>query len=124
MAQPLFSPKLIPWFVSDVTPADFSQAITSLLDQSFFSAAGASAAGQEHLRHMVTRWKDYIDQGVFSLSVSMDTVLGGGAMAIPAEFWTSPWPYWQMKNCAHELFQLLVESDLVVFKVGKNIDLD
>lgn len=68
---------------------------------------------------MVTRWKDYIDRGVFSLSVSMDTVLGGGGMAMPAEFWTSPWPYWQMKNRAHELFQSLVESDLVVFKVGK-----
>lgn len=126
----LFSPKLIPWFVSDVTPADFRLAITSLLDQSFFNAAGASDStppvGQEHLKRMVTRWKAYIDEGVFSLSVSMNTVLGGdrGSMAVPAEFWTSPWPYWQMEDLAHELFQSLVESDLVVFKVGEITDID
>jgi damage-control phosphatase, subfamily III len=67
---------------------------------------------------MVTRWKTYIDQGVFSLSVSMDTALGGrGGKAVRAEFWTSPWPYWQMKDRANELFQSLVESDLVIFKV-------
>jgi damage-control phosphatase, subfamily III len=119
----LLSPKLIPWFVSDVTPADFSLAITSLLDQSFFNAAVASndnsLAGHEHLKHMVTRWKTYIDQGVFALSVSMGTELGGDQSGIIslAEFWTSPWPYWQMKDCAHGLFQSLVESDLVIFKV-------
>jgi hypothetical protein len=123
-APPLFSPKLIPWFVSDVTPADFKLAITSLLDRSFFNAAGASnsnsSAGHEHLKHMVTRWNTYIDQGVFSLSVSMDTALGGdrGGMAVRAEFWTSPWPFWHMKDRAHELFRSLVESDLVIFKVG------
>ena len=30
------SPKLIPWFVSDVTPPDFKSTITSLLSPTFF----------------------------------------------------------------------------------------
>jgi hypothetical protein len=124
-APHLFSPKLIPWFVSDVTPADFIQAITSLLDRSFFDSAvpsdSSSSAGHGHLKHMVTRWKTYIDQGVFSLSVPMDTPLGGDRsdMSILAEFWTTPWPYWQMKDHAPELFQSLGTSDLVIFKVVK-----
>ena len=73
---------------------------------------------------MVTRWKTYIDQGVFSLSVPMDTALGGdrGGMTVKAEFWTTPWPFWQMKDRAHELFRSLTASDLVIFKVGDNIN--
>lgn len=74
---------------------------------------------------MVTRWQTYIDQGVFSLSVPMDTPLGGDrcGKTIRAEFWTTPWPYWQMKDRAHELFRSLLDSDLVIFKVGENSDL-
>ncbi|KAF8235878.1 DUF89 domain-containing protein [Tricholoma matsutake] len=125
-----FHPKLIPWFVSDVTPADFRLAITSLLDQSFFSATGTSdgnlSAGHEHLKSMVTRWQTYIDQGVFSLSVPMDTPLGGDrcGKTIRAEFWTTPWPYWQMKDRAHELFRSLLDSDLVIFKCAVRLTSD
>jgi len=121
-----FHPKLIPWFVSDVTSVDFCQAITLLLDRSFFDSAvpsdSSSLAAHEHLKHMVTRWKTYIDQGVFNLSVPMDTPLGGdqSGMSIQAEFWTTPWPYWQMKDHAPELFQLLGASDLVIFKGDLN----
>ncbi|KAF5375354.1 hypothetical protein D9615_008020 [Tricholomella constricta] len=113
-----FHPKLIPWFVSDVTPPDFDQAISSLLDTSFFPASStggnSSDMGSEHLKHMVLRWRNYIDQGVFNLSVASDTPLGGNAP--PAEFWTAPWPYWNMEIQAPELFKTLQESDLVIFK--------
>ncbi|KAG6837774.1 hypothetical protein H0H93_001701 [Arthromyces matolae] len=110
-----FHPKLIPWFVSDVTPSDFKQAISSLLDPSFFgSLAEASTPSSDHLTYMVTRWNKYIDEGIFNLSVPLDTPLGGDATA--AEFWTSPWPYWNLEVQAPELFKTLTKSDLVIFK--------
>jgi len=92
------------------------------LDPLFFpSAADAAAnkAGPEHLKHMVMRWENYIDRNVFNLSVPVGTALGGGlsGAAAHAKFWTSPWPYWNMKDHAPELFNSLKESHLVIFKV-------
>ncbi|RDB19624.1 hypothetical protein Hypma_013262 [Hypsizygus marmoreus] len=121
-----FHPKLIPWFVSDVTPADFSQTLSSLLDPSFFSRfAGpneGSTPSSEHLKHMVTRWKNYVDEGVFKLSVPLATPLGGSGSEVDlfGSFWTSPWPYWNLKDYAPELFSALQESSLVVFKGDLN----
>lgn len=119
------SPKLIPWFVSDVTPPDFTQTITSLLDVAFFPRATDADekpinSNQEHLTDMVNRWKRYVDSGVFSLSVPLDTPLGGSRGkpdSTISEFWTSPWPYWNMEELAPELFRALKGSDLVIFKV-------
>ncbi|KAG6844510.1 hypothetical protein H0H87_006335 [Tephrocybe sp. NHM501043] len=115
-----FHPKLIPWFVSDVTPPDFDATITSLLDPGFFPFSGDdnSALSPEHLTELVTRWKGYIELGVFNLSVPKDTPLGGNAQ--PAEFWTSPWPYWNMEMHAPELLATLKKSNLVIFKGDLN----
>lgn len=74
--QPACSPKLIPWFVSDVTPSDFRSTIPSLLSEKFFPAADVDSATHEHLRQMVTRWQSYLASGVFSLSVPQETPLG------------------------------------------------
>ncbi|GLB44649.1 putative DUF89 domain-containing protein [Lyophyllum shimeji] len=118
-----FHPKLIPWFVSDVTPPDFGQTLKSLLDISFLAPSSgtgkdSSVPGSDHLKPMVMRWKNYVDRGAFSLSVPLDTPLGGNGTA--AEFWTSPWPYWNMETLAPELFKSLKESDLVIFKGDLN----
>lgn len=109
------SPKLIPWFVSDVTPPDFSAVIPSLLSPSFFPP-DANPAAKEHLETLVTRWQKYIDDGIFALSVPPSTVLGSSD--VKADFWTSPWPYWDMKERAKDVWEMLVDSGLVIFKVG------
>lgn len=65
---------------------------------------------------MVNRWKQYLEEGIFALSVPPDTRLGedtGGK----ADFWVSPYPYWNMKKLAPGLFETLKASDLVLFKV-------
>jgi len=67
---------------------------------------------------MVTRWKSYLASGVFELSVPEKTQLG--AKNTIADFWTEPWPYWDMKERAGELFQWLRDSQLVVFKGDLN----
>lgn len=77
-----FSPKLIPWFVSDVTPADFKSTIPSLQSETFFpsekseSATPPDTEARQHLQQMVARWQSYIDSGVFALSVSPELKLG------------------------------------------------
>ena len=67
---------------------------------------------------MVTRWRSYIEQEIFVLSTDLKEVNGqkvdGQAMA---KFWTEPWPYWNMKERASQLWNWLYDSDLVIFKV-------
>ncbi|KAI0744716.1 hypothetical protein C8Q76DRAFT_789208 [Earliella scabrosa] len=127
VSKVVFHPKLIPWFVSDVTPPDFKSATASLLSPTFFPqestpegapAASASEESREHLSAMVKRWESYIASGVFSLSVPIDYPLG--ASDLKANFWTSPYPYWNMKELAPELFSDLASSNLVIFKGDLN----
>ena len=70
---------------------------------------------------MATRWSNYIADGTFSLSVPKDTPLGGkDGKGRLAEFWTTPYPYWDMQERDQELWSDLRNSSLVVFKVRKN----
>lgn len=117
------SPKLFPWFVSDVTPLDFEDLLQCLLSPFFFPTIDpdpVSVDGKAYLRTMVTRWKSYITSGVFELSVPADTQLG--SKNVMADFWTEPWPYWNMKERSGELFASLMQSSLVVFKVSHGFD--
>jgi len=66
---------------------------------------------------MVSRWTSYLERGVFSLSVPLDTPLGGHEASNIADFWTSPKPYWNMEIEAPETFGALSGSGLVIFKV-------
>lgn len=66
----------------------------------------------------MTRWKSYIASGTFALSVPEETQLGETNLI--AEFWTEPWPYWDMKERAGGLFELLSSSGLVIFKGDLN----
>lgn len=108
--------------MSDVTPPDFKQTFEYLLDASFFpelvggeGVEQGGGASSEYLRLMVLRWKKYLDDGVFSLSVPVDTPIGASLDA--ADFWTAPYAYWNMETQAPGVFGLLKGSDLVVFKV-------
>ncbi|KAH9915315.1 DUF89 domain-containing protein [Fomitopsis serialis] len=142
VSQVVFHPKMIPWFVSDVTPPDFKSAISSLLSPTFFpelesdvqtSSLAASSIVQDativstpkelpesrqHLKDMVTRWAGYLESGVFTLSVSPETPLGASNPKV--DFWTSPYPYWNMQELAPEVFGSLKDSGLVIFKGDLN----
>lgn len=113
------SPKLIPWFVSDVTPVDFKNTFKVLRDPTFFPADIGSDIEHKNLDYMVSRWNSYLEKGIFSLSVPQETPLGGGTLnAKVAEYWTTGRPYWDMETEAPELFAGLVGSGLVIFKVS------
>jgi len=120
VSQVTFHPKLIPWFVSDVTPVDFTSTINLLLDASFFVPPPDTAA-LHHLQSMVLRWRKYVADGIFSLSVPHATPLGGmGESSRLADFWTAPWPYWNMQNHAEDLWRWFQGSGLVIFKGDLN----
>jgi damage-control phosphatase, subfamily III len=86
-----------------------------LLSSSFFPPE-ADLSSKGYLEAMVTRWRKYIEDGIFVLSVAPSTVLG--ASDVKADFWTSPWPYWDMKERAKDIWERLAGSGLVIFKVG------
>jgi len=109
---------MIPWFVSDVTPSDFKQTIQLLLDPKFID----SMPERDNLVSMVSRWQGYIKREVFSLSVSQDLRLGDNTHG-KADFWTLPYPSWNMKTYAPELFKDLSTSDLVIFKVNISLSM-
>jgi damage-control phosphatase, subfamily III len=91
-----------------VTPPDF----VALLDGS--SLPRYPEPG--NLERTIARWNTYLANGTFSLSVPRDTAIG-----MPDErinFWTSPWPYWEMRLRAPKVWDALSESELVIFKVG------
>ncbi|KAH0833998.1 hypothetical protein J3R83DRAFT_11234 [Lanmaoa asiatica] len=121
----VFHPKLFPWFVSDVTPTDFESTIACLLSTTFFpEPLFSSTKSAVHLEQMVTRWRSYLEQGIFILSTDLKEVNGqkvdGQALA---KFWTEPWPYWNMKERASQLWNWLHDSDLVIFKSSERFRL-
>ena len=82
------SPKSFPWFVSDVTPADFSYTIRALQQPELWATdvttdegqADASAnevtAGSEALKELARRFQDRVQSGHFELSIGLDTPFG------------------------------------------------
>ena len=66
---------------------------------------------------MVNRWQQYLEKDVFALSVPTETKLGEKRDGM-YEFWTAPWPYWDLESKAGNLFEFLKGSGLVVFKVS------
>jgi hypothetical protein len=108
-------PKLIPWFVSDVTPPDFRDLIMALADpQCFYTAPDES--GREHsplsdkelseVKFLFEQWSQFHAEGKLVIR--------------PHAFWTSPGSYWRMPNMAKDLFEDLQESELVLFKGDLN----
>ncbi|KAJ3729202.1 DUF89 domain-containing protein [Lentinula guzmanii] len=85
VSKVVFHPKLIPWFVSDVTPPDFNETIACLLrPTSLFTTSSSSSSllpspeQQQHLRKLAERLRQYVSEGVFAMSVPGGTGLGGG----------------------------------------------
>lgn len=115
------SPKAIPWFVSDVLPYDFTWAIDSLLDTTFFSQHASQPLTDEDTTSLVSlgkRWKAHVESGRFKLSIPPDTPLGK-APALGG-FWTTQYAYQDLPAMASDVLEELQKSDLVIFKGDLN----
>ncbi|KAJ5552570.1 hypothetical protein N7494_001948 [Penicillium frequentans] len=108
-------PKRLPWFVSDVTPKDFSDLLNCMVDpQAFYTAPDDS--GKElpalsekevsDVRFLFEQWSEFHQDGKLIVR--------------PHAFWTTQGGYWRLPHVAPELFDDLKESELVLFKGDLN----
>ncbi|KAG8700609.1 hypothetical protein FRC09_005848 [Ceratobasidium sp. 395] len=110
-SKAIFHPKPIPWFVSDVTPRDFSSIFVALKDQIFFTTLDGSATQSNALTKMLMRWEQYVEKGIFALSPESTHA-----------FWVAPGGYWEITpgRDGEEVGKALDGSGLVVFKGDLN----
>lgn len=112
-------PKNFPWFVSDVTPADFGALLNALANaQSFYSTpsedeerdgktpASLSEKEVDELTFLFERWSEFHGEGQLMLR--------------PNRFWTEGGSYWRLPSSEPRLFEDLKESELVIFKGDLN----
>ncbi|KAJ6110056.1 hypothetical protein N7486_002291 [Penicillium sp. IBT 16267x] len=108
-------PKRLPWFVSDVTPRDFSDLLNCMVDpQAFYTApddsgktfAPLSEKEVSDVRFLFEQWSEFHQDGKLIVR--------------PHAFWTTQGGYWRLPKVAPELFDDLKESELVLFKGDLN----
>jgi hypothetical protein len=111
--------KAIPWFVSDVIPADFSALLSALADpQGFYSTPSEddlhtgktpqplSQKEVEDLSFLFSNWSTLHAEGQLILRNN--------------RFWTEGGSYWRLPATAPQLYEDLKESELVIFKGDLN----
>ena len=111
-------PKSIPWFVSDVVPADFAALLNALADpQSFYSTPSEDETHQgktpaplsqkevNELSFLFEQWSGFHQEGWLMLR--------------PNRFWTEGGSYWRLPGDTR-LFEDLRGSELVIFKGDLN----
>lgn len=108
-------PKLIPWFVSDVIPRDFSDLLSALADpQEFYTRRDETGKAYPSLSE-----KEIAD--VKFLFDQWSQLHQDGKLIIrPHAFWTAPGSFWRMPGTAPDLFEDLKQSELVLFKGDLN----
>lgn len=112
-------PKSIPWFVSDVLPADFAALLNALANaQSFYttpdeeeeiSGKTPSPLSEKELgklQFLFDRWSSFHAQGQLVIRSN--------------RFWTEGGSYWRLPSSAPELYEDLKTSQLVIFKGDLN----
>lgn len=92
-----FHVKAIPWFISDVTPSDF-----------FWSLNQLENSPNEILRKTGQRWMKYVEDKKFVL------------IDPPSHFWTSGLEFYKMESVDPNLYNLISESHLAIFKGDLN----
>lgn len=112
-------PKSIPWFVSDVLPADFAALLGALADpQTFYSTSSDDAKSTGQATQTLSE-RDTSDL-LFLFQDWSDLHQEGQLILRPNLFWTGPGSYWRLPKTASSLYHDLKESELVIFKGDLN----
>ena len=114
--QIVFHPKSMPWFVSDVIPADFASLLGALADpQGFYSAVEDEFSNEKpvplsdkevsDMSFLFLHWRSIYTEGQLIMR--------------PNDFWTTASSYWDLPK-AESLCTDLKQSELVIFKGDLN----
>lgn len=107
-------PKSIPWFVSDVMPADFGALLQAMANARGFFEASVDGSDAEPLTEKQVEDVQFLFQ-------EWATFHAEGQMLIrPNRYWTAGGGFWRLPYEAKELFEDLKESKLVIFKGDLN----
>lgn len=109
-------PKTIPWFVSDVIPADFAALLSALANpQGFYSLP------DEHSDQVLESLSDKEVSDLSFLFQHWASFHAEGQIILrPNLFWTSAHSYWQLSQAEPTLYEDLKTSELVIFKGDLN----
>jgi len=112
-------PKRIPWFVSDVVPADFMSLLNALADpQGFYSTLS------DDEKHAGKTPQPLSEKEINELSFLFQNWSGlhqeGQLVIRPNQFWTQAGSFWRLPKTEPSLYEDLQESELVVFKGDLN----
>lgn len=112
-------PKSIPWFVSDVMPADFAALLSALANpRKFFEAPTEEETVAEKTPAPLSEKEAQSLSFVFQ---DWATQHGEGQLAIrPNRYWTAGGSFWRLPHEAPELYEDLKQAELVIFKGDLN----
>ncbi|OBT52615.1 hypothetical protein VE04_06034, partial [Pseudogymnoascus sp. 24MN13] len=112
-------PKSIPWFVSDVVPADFAALLSALHDpRAFFETASEEEEREGTTPAPLAATTSAAREALFAHTAGL---LAEGALRVrPNAFWTAGGSFWRIPTSAPRLYEDLRESTLVVFKGDLN----
>ncbi|USP75909.1 hypothetical protein yc1106_03183 [Curvularia clavata] len=115
----VFHPKSIPWFVSDVLPADFGALLSALADpHSFYEALSDD---EKHNGKQAVPLSETESANLKFLFQHWSTMHAEGQLMLrPNDFWTAAGSYWRLPKTEPELYNDLKESELVIFKGDLN----
>ncbi len=112
-------PKSIPWFVSDVLPADFAALLNALASpQLFYSTPSDEEKIAEKIPEPLTNKE--IDELTFLFQEWSGFHSEGQLRIRPNLFWTQGGSFWRLPALEPRLHEDLKESDLVIFKGDLN----
>ena len=116
----ILHPKSIPWFVSDVIPADVASLFTALADPTTFY----SKLSEDELAQGKPTPAPLSDKEIDDLQFLFQDFSGfleeGKLIQRPSPFWTHAGSFWRMPHTAPSVFADLKESELVIFKGDLN----
>ncbi|KAI8957286.1 DUF89-domain-containing protein [Daldinia sp. FL1419] len=112
-------PKSIPWFVSDVLPADFAALLNALVNpKQFYETPSEDDKLQDRTPPALSE-KDVADLG-FLFQEWSRTYAEGQLILRPNSFWTYPGSYWRLPSVEKSLYEDLKTSEVVIFKGDLN----
>lgn len=115
----ILHPKSIPWFVSDVVPADFAALLTALANpQSFYSTPSDEEKQEDKIPQPLTQAE--VDELSFLFSEWSNFHAEGQLRLRGNRFWTEGGSYWRLPTSAPRLHDDLKEGELVIFKGDLN----